>query len=686
MSTLAESFKRELSELGRHPDGSVIHALTMVANDASNDSIGVMSILQVIEEQLKKVPPDCKLPVVYALDSILKRVGGLYIKQLGPRVEKLFQQVIPQIPRSPSRPGDISPLQKVRKCLYTWTEFKILTQEATAIINEIDRLDARGNQSILGQRNPQMKRPGPPMEYPGSKQNRYESVPSPPPPPAPEFNQPWNSAYPPAYGNSAYPPTYGNSAFPGNGMAQSMGWPSADPNFVPPQAMNGWGPEQNFQMPPASMGGPAQYGNPSGVWSQQHMYAAGYEMGAGQQSMGFPADPVQQGVPPQFWNQYGTYPTMAQPQFSQGMPQGYPSSSMAFASSEMNLPADSGQGIEPLEIAKNALWNYNQTKPDDETDDGAVTRELSANNFTDLANQVAMYFARKRRMESSNPHDAAAAASEPVPQLTSEAQNIIHEIDKSRRGGYRQHGTNQEQSPSEMVEQAYAYTGPSPLDTSMDDFTIKKRDDGAIAVLYDTGLPYRCMSDGLRFSTQKELKAHQAWISSVREKKKPNSGIISQPWFPQESDWISSVPRQLEVEDKSFFDFQEEAQDEGPDPQASEDMDHVVSADEDQPYCALSGEKFRKVWDNRRDKWVYVGAVKQQDGTLCSVHALPGSPANRNGGSQIEMGKHVGGSSAISPLAPEYGGAEIDYSSGGEDEGEHPNSPGSVHSDMSGTL
>lgn len=97
-------------------------------------------------------------------------------------------------------------------------------------------------------------------------------------------------------------------------------------------------------------------------------------------------------------------------------------------------------------------------------------------------------------------------------------------------------------------------------------------------------------------------------------------------------------------------------------------------------------EKFRKVWDNRRDKWVYVGAVKQEDGTICSVHALPGSPTSRGSGSRIDVAENLGGSSAMSPLAPEYGGGEVDYSSDGDEAGNHPQSPGSVHSDVSGTL
>lgn len=55
MSSLADTFKRELNELGRYPDSSVIHALTMVANDAADNKIGLMSILHVIEAQLKQV-------------------------------------------------------------------------------------------------------------------------------------------------------------------------------------------------------------------------------------------------------------------------------------------------------------------------------------------------------------------------------------------------------------------------------------------------------------------------------------------------------------------------------------------------------------------------------------------------------------------------------------------------------
>ena len=73
-----------------------------------------------------------------------------------------------------------------------------------------------------------------------------------------------------------------------------------------------------------------------------------------------------------------------------------------------------------------------------------------------------------------------------------------------------------------------------------------------------------------------------------------------------------------------------------------------------------------------------MGAVKLADGSLCREDALPGSPSDKSSALNTD--------NAMSPLAPNYLSGGVEYSSDGEDEEAHAQSPGSVHSDVSGTL
>jgi len=77
---VAENYKETLTTLTFN-NKIVINTLTEIAKENTKFASVVVSV---IEERLRKVPPDQMLPLMYLIDSICKNHGGPY--------KELFQQ------------------------------------------------------------------------------------------------------------------------------------------------------------------------------------------------------------------------------------------------------------------------------------------------------------------------------------------------------------------------------------------------------------------------------------------------------------------------------------------------------------------------------------------------------------------------------------------------------------------
>ena len=119
-------YKDMLQQLGAFPDKVLINTLSMIAEDYSvSFPKSSSSIYNAIRDLLlsNDVKPDCKLPLVYVIDSILKNVKGLYILIMQPDIQQWMEPVYQMLN------GNDLARTKLRKVWNTWNECKIFPEE-----------------------------------------------------------------------------------------------------------------------------------------------------------------------------------------------------------------------------------------------------------------------------------------------------------------------------------------------------------------------------------------------------------------------------------------------------------------------------------------------------------------------------------------------------------------------------
>jgi len=119
-------YKSMLIDLGNFADKVLINALSMIAEDYSvafpNSS---SNIYHAIRDLLlsRDVRADCKLPLVYVIDSILKNVRGDYIRIMQDDIHDWMGAVFQMLE------NDDTAQTKLRKVWNTWREFDIFPEQ-----------------------------------------------------------------------------------------------------------------------------------------------------------------------------------------------------------------------------------------------------------------------------------------------------------------------------------------------------------------------------------------------------------------------------------------------------------------------------------------------------------------------------------------------------------------------------
>eukprot|EP00977_Amphora_coffeiformis_P029433 scaffold40691_cov191-Amphora_coffeaeformis.AAC.1 len=93
----------------------------MVAEDYSDSMVGATAIYQVIRDRLLKAPRDKLLPLVYAVDSIIKNAKGHYIAIVENDAENWIPSVYTQL-------QDVQKA-KFQKMWKTWNDARIFSPE-----------------------------------------------------------------------------------------------------------------------------------------------------------------------------------------------------------------------------------------------------------------------------------------------------------------------------------------------------------------------------------------------------------------------------------------------------------------------------------------------------------------------------------------------------------------------------
>ena len=109
----------------------------MVAEDYSDSESAAKAIYQIIRNRLLKAPREKLLPLVYAVDSILKNAKGHYVQI----VEKDAENWIPAVYKQ-MMDTEKAKLQKVWK---TWNDSRIFTPESLKAMGRSFDDNASGN-------------------------------------------------------------------------------------------------------------------------------------------------------------------------------------------------------------------------------------------------------------------------------------------------------------------------------------------------------------------------------------------------------------------------------------------------------------------------------------------------------------------------------------------------------------
>jgi pre-mRNA cleavage complex 2 protein Pcf11 len=133
---------------------------------------------------------------------------------------------------------------------------------------------------------------------------------------------------------------------------------------------------------------------------------------------------------------------------------------------------------------------------------------------------------------------------------------------------------------------------------------LKRRDDAIINELY-FDFTMQCKNCGLRFADRGKLDQHLDWhfVQNRKEKEKTRKAM-SRGWHPTKEEWIISS----EIQDKTAvpFPFGDGAEEEQKQELKS------VPADENQTNCPKCGESFEQYYDSDLDEWMYKDTVSVQ--------------------------------------------------------------------------
>ncbi|CAH0478415.1 unnamed protein product [Peronospora belbahrii] len=139
----------------------------------------------------------------------------------------------------------------------------------------------------------------------------------------------------------------------------------------------------------------------------------------------------------------------------------------------------------------------------------------------------------------------------------------------------------------------------------------KDRVESNVQKLY-AALPLVCRESGLRFREQAQLDAHLDFLFQYnRARKERGKGGVSRSWYPDENQWVadisdSTAPR--ESTSSSFFDRSQKEDEKNAGEQAAWENARVPVV-ETITRCQICGENFSKSWDEEEEDWMYTNAV-----------------------------------------------------------------------------
>ncbi|RMX68166.1 hypothetical protein DD238_007789 [Peronospora effusa] len=139
----------------------------------------------------------------------------------------------------------------------------------------------------------------------------------------------------------------------------------------------------------------------------------------------------------------------------------------------------------------------------------------------------------------------------------------------------------------------------------------KDRVESNVQKLY-AALPLVCRESGLRFREQAQLDAHLDFLFQYnRARKERGKGGVSRSWYPDEDQWVADFSGDMaprESTSSSFFDRSQKEDEKNAGEQAAWENARVPVV-ETITRCQICGENFLKSWDEEEEDWMYTNAV-----------------------------------------------------------------------------
>ncbi|CAE7589316.1 unnamed protein product [Symbiodinium microadriaticum] len=151
------------------------------------------------------------------------------------------------------------------------------------------------------------------------------------------------------------------------------------------------------------------------------------------------------------------------------------------------------------------------------------------------------------------------------------------------------------------------------------------------------GLPFQCGTTGLRFANREKLRRQNEGLKKRKELRQMNSE--ARGWMDSIPDWVGN--RDLVVGPALFRlggDVGKAAPVEAP--AALDELPEErweVPCDERRSVCPISGERFDRVWSSTLNDWAFVGAVAAEASATRPLRFPPGGPLGPQGLSETAV-------------------------------------------------
>jgi len=151
------------------------------------------------------------------------------------------------------------------------------------------------------------------------------------------------------------------------------------------------------------------------------------------------------------------------------------------------------------------------------------------------------------------------------------------------------------------------------------------------------GLPFQCNTTGLRFSTRDKLRRHNEGLKRRKEQRQMNAE--ARGWMDPIPDWVGN--RDLVVGPALFRLGGPENK--VPEPHPSRALENVeeeikweVPCDERRSVCPISGERFERTWSTTLNDWAFTDAIAAEMGSK-ALKFPPGGPLGPHGLSETAV-------------------------------------------------